>query len=157
MTSFFKKLNEESEAPEEKKEAEKKRLEPAKKNEPEGEGPEGELAIDIYETEKDLVIQSTIAGIEPEDLDISIENDILTIRGKRKKTNDDNERNYLYQECYWGPFSKTVILPEEVDDSRIQAITKNGILTLRMPKVSKKKGKKILIKEEESRESFEIK
>ena len=109
-------------------------------------GPEGELAVDVYQTEKDLVIQATIAGVRPEELDISIENDIITIRGNRERPGEQKERNYFYQECYWGPFSRQIISPEEIDPSRTQASMKEGVLTIRIPKIERKKKRKIEIK-----------
>jgi HSP20 family protein len=95
---------------------------------------EGQLAIDIYETPKKIVIKSTIAGAKPEDLDISLNNDMLTIRGKRERDEKVKEENYLYQECYWGYFSRSVILPTEVDGKNIDAVLENGILTIKLTK-----------------------
>jgi len=122
-----------------------------KKTEPKKEEPqtEGELAIDVYETENDIVVQSTIGGIKPENLDISIENDMVTIRGNREHLVEKEGKNYIYQECYWGSFARKIILPEEVDETKIKATTKNGILTLVMPKLHKRKKKKVAIKLEE--------
>ena len=109
--------------------------------------PEGQLAIDVYQTDGEIVIQAAIAGIKPSDLDISIENDLVTIRGKREKTFEKIERNYFYQECYWGRFSREVILPAEVDASRTEASMKDGILTIRIPKIEREKKRKVFIKE----------
>lgn len=111
--------------------------------------PEGELAVDVYETNENFVIQSTLAGVKAEDLDIAIENDLVTISGSRQKPNEEGEKKYFYQECYWGPFSRKIILPEEVDDIRIRAKIKNGILTLKLPKLHRKKRKKIAVESEE--------
>lgn len=110
---------------------------------------EGQLAIDVFETDETLVIQSTIAGIKAEDLDISIENDMLTIRGKRERPGNGEKKSYFYQECYWGPFSRQVILPEEVDASQAEAILKDGVLTLKIPKIKRSQKKKIIVKEED--------
>lgn len=110
---------------------------------------EGQLAIDVYETNGDIVIQSTIGGIKAEDLDISIENDMVTIRGSRKQSTEETGKNYFYQECYWGSFMRKVILPEEVDGTRAKATMKEGILTLRIPKMHKTKKRKIAVKQEE--------
>lgn len=110
---------------------------------------EGELAIDVYETEDEFIIQSTIAGVKAEDLDISVEDDLITIRGSREQQKKEEKGKYLYQECYWGAFSRQVILPEKIDSNRIEAKIKNGVLTLRLPKIQPKKKKKIIIKEEE--------
>jgi len=111
--------------------------------------PEGQLTVDVYQTDREIVIQSAIAGVEPEDLDISIENDMVTIRGIREKPLEEEERNYFYQECYWGPFSKEIILPAEVDSSRTQASIKQGVLTIRIPKIGIKKKRKIAVEEYE--------
>lgn len=110
-------------------------------------GPEGQLTIDVYQTDGEIVIQSAIAGIEPEDLDISIENDMVTIRGNREKVFEKEEKNYFYQECYWGRFSREIILPAETDNSRAKAEMKNGILTIRIPKTEREKKKKIVVRE----------
>lgn len=107
---------------------------------------EGQLAIDVYQTNGELVIQSAIAGVKPEELDISIEDDMVFIKGVRKKPEEKNEVNYFYQECYWGPFSRQIILPEEVDPSRTEATMKEGILTIRIPKIERKKKRKIEVK-----------
>ena len=107
--------------------------------------PEGELAVDVYQTEEEIVIQSTIAGIKPESLDISVENDVVTIRGIRERPEEDGERDYFYQECYWGPFSRKIILPEETDPSRTDATMKEGVLTIRIPKIQKEKKRKIVV------------
>jgi len=109
---------------------------------------EGELAIDVFETDNDIVIQSTIGGIKPEDLDISVENDLVTIRGNREKSVEREGKKYFYQECYWGSFMRQVILPEEVDGARAKATMKNGVLTLTMPKLHRKKKRKIMVEPE---------
>lgn len=95
---------------------------------------EGQLAVDVYQTDSELVIQSAIAGVEPKDLDITMEGDLLTIKGKRKKPVEE-EGDYFYQECYWGEFSRQIILPVEVDPGRIEASLKEGILVIRIPKI----------------------
>lgn len=110
---------------------------------------EGQLSVDVYETEKDLIIRSTIAGVKAKDVDISVENGVVTIRGSRKRPDESEENNYFYQECYWGPFSRQLILSGEIDGSKIEAEIKEGVLIVRMPKIRKKKKKKIAIKDEE--------
>ena len=124
----------------EKKEEEKKQ----------GTQPEGELAIDIYETNEDFVIHSTIAGVKAEELDISVENDLVIIRGARQNPVEDATKKYFYQECYWGSFSRQIILPEEVDGSKAEAKMKDGVLTLKMPKIQRKKKRKIIVEQENS-------
>ncbi len=108
---------------------------------------EGELTVDVYQTDQEIVIQSAVAGIKPEDLDISIENDLVLIKGNRVKPFEKEKRSYFYQECYWGPFSKEIILPEEVDPSRIKAAMKQGILTIRIPKIEREKKRRVVVKE----------
>jgi len=109
---------------------------------------DGQLAIDVYQTKSSFVIQAPVAGIKPEDLDISVENDFLIIKGKREKTEEIQEKDYFYQECYWGSFSRKVSLPEDLDPSKIKASLKKGILTVKIPMIAKKL-KKIVIQEEE--------
>lgn len=110
--------------------------------------PEGQLAVDVFETEESLIIQSTIAGVKAEDLDISIEGDVVTVRGKRERPEGDQQKNYFYQECYWGSFSRQVILPEEVDASEAEATLREGIFTLKIPKLKREQKRKIKVKEE---------
>ena len=107
--------------------------------------PEGELAIDVYQTETDLVIQSAIAGVKPEFLDISMERDVVTIKGTREKPFEE-EGDYFTQECYWGSFSREVILPVEVDPDKAEATMKEGILTIRIPKILREKKRRIKVK-----------
>lgn len=130
---------------------------PAKKVEPEIEEPEkdwldeaegeeeGQLTIDVYQTDAEIVIKSTIAGVNPEDIDVSISNDMVTIRGKRVKDEQIEAENYYYQELYWGGFSRSVILPVEVNADKAKASIKNGILTIALPKSEKIKTKKIKV------------
>ena len=105
---------------------------------------EGQLAIDVYQTESDLVVQSAIAGVRPENLDIVLEKDILTIKGIREKPFDE-EGDYFSQECYWGPFSREIILPAEVDPNQATAKMKEGVLTIRIPKILREKKRKVIV------------
>lgn len=107
---------------------------------------EGQLTIDVYQTDTEIVIKSTIAGVKPEDLDVAINNDMLTIRGERKNDENVSDENYYYQECYWGSFSRSVILPVDVLADKIEASMKNGILTVRMPKAINNRTKKIQVR-----------
>ena len=106
---------------------------------------DGQLTIDVYQTPTDIVIKSTIAGVSPEDLDITITNDMVTIKGKREKDETISGGDYYYQECYWGAFSRSVILPVDVEAEKADASMKNGILTIRLPKIEKVKTKKIRV------------
>lgn len=106
---------------------------------------EGELSIDVFEDDgNNIVVKSTIAGVKPEDIDISVNNDMLTIRGKREYEEKVEEKNYFYRECYWGNFSRSIILPCEVKVDKISAKLKNGVLTVKLPKA--KTEKKVAIK-----------
>ncbi len=107
---------------------------------------EGALTIDVYQTDNDIVIVSTIAGVTAKDLDVSITNDMVTISGARKNPVKVKQENYFYQECYWGPFSRSVILPIDVDAEKSAAELKDGVLTITLPKSEKVKIKKIPIK-----------
>ncbi len=107
---------------------------------------EGQLTIDVYQNDNEIIIKSTIAGVKPEDLDVSINNDMITIRGERKQEEEISEENYYYQECYWGNFSRSVILPVDVIADKIEASMKNGILTIKMPKADNTKAKKIQVR-----------
>ncbi len=108
---------------------------------------EGELAVDLYETQNYLVLRSAIAGVKPEDLDIFIEKDVLTIKGKREEPNNQQKKNFFFQECYFGPFFREIILPVEVDNSRAKAEITNGILIIKIPKLQREKKRKIEVKQ----------
>lgn len=107
---------------------------------------EGQLTIDVYQTETEIVIKSTIAGVKPEDLDVSISNDMITIKGERKNEEVVEDNGYYYRECYWGLFSRSVVLPTDVLPEKIDATLKNGILTIRLPKADVTKTKKIQVR-----------
>lgn len=109
---------------------------------------EGELAVDIYQTENKLIIQTAVAGIKPEDLDITIERDIITIKGVRRNPFDVSEKkDYFIQECYWGAFSRKIILPVEINPDNAEAIMKDGVLTIHLSKISREKKRKIEVKD----------
>ncbi|MEW5805512.1 MAG: Hsp20/alpha crystallin family protein [Patescibacteria group bacterium] len=110
----------------------------------------GELTIDVYQTPDEIVIESPIAGVKSDDIDVHIENDMITIRGKREKQEKIEEKDYFYQECYWGSFSRTVALPtNEVDIDKAQADMEDGVLKIRIPKIERKKSKKLKIASKE--------
>ncbi len=107
---------------------------------------EGELTVDIYNRGDEIVIQSTVAGVAPEDLDVSITNDSITIRGRREQQEEVAEDNYYYKELFWGTFSRQVILPEEIEEDEAEATLKNGLLTLRLPKKRRGVVQKVKVK-----------
>jgi len=104
---------------------------------------EGELKVDVYEQGNNIIIKSAIAGAKPEDIDININNEILTIRGKRVMEEEVKSKNYLHRECYWGNFSRSIILPHEIQKGRVKAIIKKGMLTIILPKANKKQEIKV--------------
>ena len=106
--------------------------------------PEGQLATDVYETETEIIIQTAVAGVKPGNLDITAQGDIVVIKGRRDNPRKE-EKKYFYQECYWGAFSREIILPAEADTSRTEATMVDGILTIKIPKIGKDKVKKIVI------------
>ena len=110
--------------------------------------PDGQLSLDVYQMENEIVIKSAIAGAAAQDLEISLVNDMLTIKGVRNKDVEVDPKDYYYQECYWGPFSRSIILPANIDASQIKASIKNGILTVVLPKTERIKTEKIEIKNE---------
>lgn len=107
---------------------------------------EGQLNIDMYQTKDNVIIKSTIAGVRPEDIDISVANDMVTVKGARRKEDNVPQEDYFYQECYWGNFSRSVIVPVDIDSENIEADLKDGILTIIVPKAAKAKTKKIKVK-----------
>lgn len=97
---------------------------------------DGQLAVDVYQTEETIVIKSPIAGVEADDIDVSVNRDVVTIRGRRKQLETVPRQDYLFQECYWGGFSRSIILPTEVAVDRVNAEIHNGILTVTLPKIA---------------------
>ncbi len=109
---------------------------------------EGQLTIDVYQTPDDIVIKSIVAGVKPEDLDLEISREMITVKGKRDESIKVEKENYFYQELYWGRFSRSVLLPQEIDPDEAEASLKDGVLTVRLPKINKEKIQKIKIKKE---------
>jgi len=106
---------------------------------------EGQLTIDMYQTKDNVIIKSTIAGVKPEDIDVTIANDMVTIRGERKRDFEASSEDYFYQECYWGSFSRSVVLPVDVDIENVGADLKDGILSVVLPKAAKARAKKVKV------------
>lgn len=109
---------------------------------------EGQLAVDVFQTEDNIVLKAPLAGVKPEDLELSITDEVVTIKGERKEMEEIKRENYLAQECYWGAFARSYVLPMPVTSEKAQATLKNGILTITLPKQEKTKAKKIEIKTE---------
>jgi HSP20 family protein len=108
--------------------------------------PMGKLAIDVFQTDEEVVVQSTIAGVKPENVEVVIENGIVKISGSREKTQTVTKDDYVLQECHWGSFSRQFVLPSEVDAARAEASLKDGILTVRIPRILKEKTTRLTIR-----------
>ena len=107
---------------------------------------EGELAVDIYQTSDAIVVKALVAGVNPNSIDISLTRDMITIRGHREEHKEVTEENYFYKELYWGSFTRTILLPEEVDVDEADANTNHGILIIRLPKINKERKTKLKVK-----------
>ncbi len=94
----------------------------------------GELVVDVFETNSDFVVLATIAGVQIKDLDISVEKDMMVIKGNRENPHSDADKKYFYQECYFGPFSRKIVLPENIHTQKASAEMDKGMLTIKIPK-----------------------
>lgn len=112
----------------------------------EEESEEGQLGVDIYQTPAEIVVQAMVAGVRPEDLQVSATRDMVTIKGKREENRTINEEDYFAQELYWGSFSRTILLPQEVDPEEAEVIEKHGLLIIKLPKINKEKKTSLKIK-----------
>jgi HSP20 family protein len=106
---------------------------------------EAQLAVDMFQTPSEIIIKTMVAGTKPEDLDINITRDMVTIKGKREEESDDGD-DFFHKELYWGCFSRTIILPQEIDVEEAEALNKNGLLTIRLPKLDKNRQAKLKVK-----------
>jgi HSP20 family molecular chaperone IbpA len=107
---------------------------------------DAELTVDVYQTPTDIIVQTMVAGVIPDNLSISITRDMITIRGKREENQAIEKDNFFVQELYWGSFSRTISLPEEVDPEEAEAIEKHGLLIIKLPKLDKNRETKLKIK-----------
>src|SRR3989338_2192292 len=105
----------------------------------------GQLAVDVYETKERLVVKGRVAGVNKSDLDVSISDNTLSIRGTLSAGNEDDVENYFVQECYWGEFSRSLALPVPVKEDEVEAILKDGVLTIRFTKLKQDTVKKIQV------------
>ena len=106
---------------------------------------EGQLAVDVYQTKETVVIKAPIAGVRSQDIDVAISEDVVTIRGDRKDERAVEKEHYYVQECFWGSFSRSVILPTSTIADEAVATLKDGVLTIEIPKVAQNKVKKIKV------------
>ena len=105
----------------------------------------GQLAVDVYETEEKLLVKARTAGVNKEDLDVSISDGILTISGTLSSGDDSEATNWHIQECYWGEFSRTVALPVPIKEDEVEAILKDGVLIISFTKIKQEPAKKIQV------------
>ncbi len=107
---------------------------------------EGELAVDVYQTNEAIIIQAMVAGVSSDELTVSATREMVTIKGKRGAPTGIASENYFYQELYWGTFSRTILLPSEVEAEEVEATERHGLLTIKLPKLNKGKIKTVRIK-----------
>jgi len=107
---------------------------------------DGQLAIDVYQTNGDIIIKTMVAGIRPEDLDISITRDMVTIKGSREDSTSIEDEDFFHRELFWGSFSRVILLPQEVEIEEAEAIERHGLLTIKLPKINKDRQTKLRVK-----------
>ncbi len=120
-------------------------ISPMRVEEPEEPGA-AQLTVDVYQDDSNIVIRALVAGVRPEDLDIAITRDMVTIQGKRVDQKEAHEDGYVYRELYWGAFTRTVVLPTEVDVDGAEASEKHGLLTIKLPKINKDRQTKLKVR-----------
>jgi HSP20 family protein len=111
-----------------------------------GDEPQGELAVDVYQTADAIVVKALVAGVQPTAVDIALTREMLTISGTREDEREVEDDGYFQRELYWGSFSRTILLPEEVDVDMAEASEKHGILMIRLPKINKKRQTKLKVR-----------
>jgi len=107
---------------------------------------EGQLTVDVYQTPTEIVIKTMVAGVKPDTIDLNISRDMVTIKGSRQNFNETREEDYHYKELFWGSFSRTILLPAEIEVEEAEATEEHGLLTLRLPKIDKEKKTKLKVK-----------
>lgn len=107
---------------------------------------DAELAVDVYQTPDEIVIKTMVAGVRPEDLDINITRDMVSLKGRREEVAEEDGKDFFHKELYWGSFTRTIMLPEEIEVEEAEAVEKHGLLTIRLPKVDKSKKNKLRVK-----------
>ena len=107
---------------------------------------EGELNVDVYQNQNDITIKTMVAGVKPEDLDVAISRDMVTIKGKRENERVVADDDYFHKELYWGSFSRTIVLPQEIDVDAAEAIEKHGLLIIRLPKLDKNRSTRLKVR-----------
>ncbi|MHB8651743.1 MAG: Hsp20/alpha crystallin family protein [Minisyncoccota bacterium] len=108
---------------------------------------EGQLAVDVYQTDKEIVIQAMVAGVSPDTLNVTVTREMVTIKGRRDTPQNIGDDNYFYRELYWGAFSRTLALPQEIEADAVEASQKHGLLTIKLPKIDKRRTQSIRVKQ----------
>ncbi len=148
--SFFERLTGTIHIEDDEQEADKVPLSQGKatmsKNDEWEEEPEGQLTVDVNQTASDIIIKTMVAGVRPDDLDIAITRDMVTIKGKREAAKEVADEDYFFRELYWGSFSRTILLPQEIEVEEAEATERYGLLTIRLPKVDKGRQTKLKVK-----------
>ena len=108
----------------------------------------GELSVDMFEIEDEIIIQAIIAGVKKEDIEIDVAREKISIEGHREKSFDIGENHFYNQELYWGSFGRTLILPDEIEIEEAEATENHGLLTIRLPKLDKAKSTKLKIRKQ---------
>lgn len=106
----------------------------------------GELSVDVINTPSEIIIKAMVAGVKPQDLDVQISRDMVTIVGSREESSEVSEQDYYHKELYWGAFSRNILLPEEIDVEMAEAKEKHGLLEIKLPKIDKGRKTKLQIK-----------
>lgn len=107
---------------------------------------EAELSVDLYETDREVVVKAMVAGVKPENIDVDIARDHITIRGNRSEEQTFSDDSYYLRELYWGSFSRTITLPAEIEVEEAEAVERHGLLVITLPKIDREKKSKVKIK-----------
>jgi HSP20 family molecular chaperone IbpA len=140
--SFFERLTGSVSLPEEESDLPTAREENWINNAPE----EGELNVDVYQNQNEIVIKTMVAGVKPEDLDVAISRDMVTVKGKRENERMVADDDYFHKELYWGTFSRTIVLPQEIDVDAAEAVEKHGLLIIKLPKLDKNRQTRLKVR-----------
>lgn len=107
---------------------------------------EGQLSVDVYQTSESIVIEAMVAAVKPEDLDVSITREVVTIKGRRDNNQHIDDEHYFARELYWGAFSRTIVLPQEIEPEGSDAKIRNGLITITLPKIDKDRAHRLRVK-----------
>lgn len=107
---------------------------------------EGELSVDVFQNSNEIIIKTMVAGVRPDNLDVSISRDMVTIKGKRESENTIADDDFFHKELYWGSFSRTIVLPQEIDVDAAEAVEKHGLLIIKLPKLDKNRSTRLKVR-----------